>query len=199
MAIELKSNTGVCATLDALLRYNSESGGLVWLERPRELFPAERHWKRWNTKFAGRPAFTALAAGYLQGRIFNRSYFAHRVAWALVYGEWPSGDVDHINGTRDDNRLVNLRAVPHVDNCRNQKQRSTNTSGVNGVNWDARCHKWRADITIDGVSRNLGRFTNKSDAIAARKNADREHGFHKNHGLIADYRAAGGSFVETLA
>lgn len=199
MAIELESQTGIYTALDALLFYNPETGELVWLERPRELFSAERHWKRWNTKFAGQPAFTTLACGYRQGRIFNKLYSAHRVAWGLVHGVWPDGDVDHINGAGDDNRLVNLRAVSHAENCRNQKRQSANTSGVTGVNWDKRWNKWRAEITVDGRTRNLGRFANKPDAIAARKLAEREHGFHKNHGRIAQYQASGGDFVEVWA
>lgn len=44
---------------------------------------------------------------------------AHRVAWFLHYGKWPTKCIDHINGDRHDNRINNLRDVGHIDNCRN--------------------------------------------------------------------------------
>ena len=50
---------------------------------------------------------------------FNgKTYKAHRVAWFLHYGENP-GEIDHINGIRDDNRIENLRVVTHYENMQN--------------------------------------------------------------------------------
>jgi len=47
--------------------------------------------------------------------------------------------------------------------------RSANTSGYNGVSWDTRSKKWVSCIYTDGKNARLGRFTNKEDAINARK------------------------------
>jgi hypothetical protein len=54
--------------------------------------------------------------GYRQIGVMGRTVPAHRLAWRYVHGVWPSGDVDHINGTRDDNRIVNLRDVTRSQN-----------------------------------------------------------------------------------
>ena len=43
-----------------------------------------------------------------------------------------------------------------------------NTSGFIGVNFDKRCNKWFATITVSGVYHCLGRFDKKEDAIKAR-------------------------------
>lgn len=49
-----------------------------------------------------------------------------------------------------------------------------NTSGTKGVVWDKSNKKWRAQITFKGKKHNLGYFTNKQDAINARKKAEEE-------------------------
>ena len=54
--------------------------------------------------------------------IYDKPYRAHRVIWALVHGEWPEGQIDHINGVRDDNRLENLRVVTNQDNQKKHKE-----------------------------------------------------------------------------
>ena len=35
-------------------------------------------------------------------------YRAERVAWLLQTGEWPEGEIEHINGDHGDNRWANL-------------------------------------------------------------------------------------------
>lgn len=122
--------------------------------------------------------------GYLCASIGGNLYQLHRLAWLHANGEWPSGQIDHINGDRADNRISNLRDVQHVENGRNQKLGSTNKSGVNGVHWIQARGKWRAAITVNGKNRHLGHFDTLEAAARARKSADEHHGFHRNHGRI---------------
>jgi hypothetical protein len=168
------------STLRQLLAYNPETGALTWLNRSRDFFPTLRAWAIWNGRYAGKEAFTCNAGGYRTGNLFNRRTKAHRVAYALYHGEWPDS-VDHINGDTADNRIANLRSVDHQTNMRNQKKRSTNTSGVTGVvRFRA---KWKAQIADHGKNRNLGHFDSFDEAVAARKAAERRLGFHANHGV----------------
>ena len=51
----------------------------------------------------------------------SKIYPTHRLAWLMAYGVWPSGDIDHINGDRQDNRLCNLRDVSHSRNLFNRQ------------------------------------------------------------------------------
>lgn len=166
-----------------LLKYEPETGKLFWKERPREMFPADRHWKMWNTRFAGSEAFTSVdGSGYRHGGIFARIYKAHRVIWLMQTREWPSEQIDHINGVRDDNRFGNFRSVSSAENSRNRSLAVNNISGVTGVFWRKRTQKWHAQIDIDGCRIRLGCFAAIEDAIAARSAANIAHGFSDRHG-----------------
>ena len=178
--------------LRKLLRYDPETGKLYWRERASDLFnggkySAEHSCAIWNSRFANKEAFTGvIKAGYKVGSIFIHKFRAHRVIWALVHGEWPKGQIDHKNGSRDDNRISNLRVVTHSENAKNQKRSSRNTSGVTGVFWDERRGKWRAVIMGNGKNKYLGRFTDFDEAVAVRKAAEAEYGYHPNHGRNAN-------------
>lgn len=166
-----------------LLRYEPETGKLFWNYRPLNLFAQKANYITWNTRWAGKEAFTSINRhGYRQGRIFKRVTQAHRVIWAIVTGRWPSEQIDHINGIRTDNRLGNLREVSSSENSKNKCQRSNNTSGVTGVSWSHDKRKWLADIRVNKKQIYIGRFDNFDDAVAARKEAERKYGFHENHG-----------------
>ena len=172
-------------TLRLLLDYIPDTGKLVWRHRTPDLFDdgvhsAKRSCLAWNRRMAGKEAFTAIGHGYLKGSIFNQRYSAHRVAWAIHYGVWPTGQIDHINGDRTDNRIVNLRDVDNKTNGRNQRLGKNNRSGVNGVLWDRGC--WVARIKVNGKSKHLGRFRCLEDAAVAREKANRTYGFHAGHG-----------------
>lgn len=175
-----------------LLRYHPDSGTLVWLERPVEMFrdsattTAAGTCKWWNGRFAGREAFTARCVDGRHGRIFSVLYYAHRVAWALHYGEWPSLDIDHQDGDRSNNRISNLRLVTHQQNMQNKKIYRSNSSGCHGVALKRSSGRWQAYITINGKRQHIGYFADREQAIAARREAEREADvFHKNHGRAA--------------
>lgn len=130
----------------------------------------------------GKSDWSIKDTGYMQVRLgrFNRP--AHRIVWAIYYGEWPQGEIDHINGRRADNRIANLRCVSRAANMRNRKAPNTNLSGCVGVRWIAELKKWRAVIWFEGNNIHLGVFSSKNDAIRARKKAEKRFGFHPNHG-----------------
>lgn len=169
--------------LPLLMRYEPETGKLFWLQRPRAFFKSEREWKRWNTRYAGKEAFTPNSSGYLDGMIFRQMYRAHQVAWALHHGNWPEENIDHINGDRADNRIDNLRLASFKENARNTKLRRTNKSGCVGVLPLRR--RWRAYIYAENEQRHIGVFDTYEEAVAARKEAEARYGFHPNHGRVA--------------
>lgn len=172
-----------------LLRYEPETGKLFWLPRSDDcglaMPPASSGgWNAWNGRHAGKPALCCKFAGYLTGRIDNKLMQSHRVIWAIVHGYWPDM-IDHIDGNRSNNLLSNLRSVSKAENNRNQQLHATNTSGRVGVFWSAGRRKWAAAIRVNGKQTSLGRFVTFEEAVAVRERAERELGFHPNHGRQA--------------
>lgn len=118
--------------------------------------------------------------GYLNIKLDGKNYYAHRLAWLYVYGRWPKGQIDHINGVRDANGIKNLRvAKNHAEQAQNQKLHSANTSGFPGVTWHNRDENWQARIRCSGERYFLGCFDTPEEAAEAyRKAKARLHTFN---------------------
>lgn len=101
--------------------------------------------------------------GYKQLSIAGKAYLAHRAAWLYIYGEWPSDEIDHIDGNRSNNSIFNLRIVPRKGNNQNiRRSRITNKTGVLGVSPSGR--KFTARINFGGNQIHLGTFNTPEDA-----------------------------------
>lgn len=116
---------------------------------------------------AGAVAGWNAETGYHKHEIGDRAYFGHRLAWLHVYGHWPLGDIDHINGNRMDNRIANLReATPATNNQNLRKARVTNSTGLLGV--DERKHRktkrFRAKICVEQKLIHIGYFETAQEA-----------------------------------
>lgn len=128
----------------------------------------------------GKRADTHMTIGYkrVRAKIGDNKYefYAHRLAWFMTTGTWPKDEIDHINGKRDDNRLINLRPVTRKENTRNTKLRSDNSSGFSGV----KRHQsgWKVVVS----RRYIGYTGCIGKAIAMRKEAETRMNYHKNHG-----------------
>lgn len=138
--------------IKCLLDYNPETGDFIWKVR--------RGGKAKLGESAG-----CISNGYVVLKILSRKLYAHRVAWLIFYGDWPDGEIDHIDNNKSNNSIKNLRLANRSENCSNKKRRSDNSSGYKGVR--PMGMKWRADIMKDGKSYKLGVFGSKKDAYAA--------------------------------
>lgn len=175
--------------LKQCLDYNPDTGELTWKHRDKWMFPSDRGWKIFNTRFAGKVACAHHNAGYIHinSIIYGHHYkvLAHRLAWYIHTGFVPDKEIDHINGNKKDNRISNLRLVTPAENQKNRALQRNNKSGYSGVSWNKKASKWAAVIKVNRNKVFLGWFQNKEDAIAVRKQAEREYGFHENHGRAA--------------
>ena len=174
--------------LRKLLRYEPETGKLYWRERNPGMFKGKGAQQRgyctgWNSVYSCKEAFKSVDKdGYFYGVIFDRAHRSHRVIWAIYNGEWPADQIDHINGVRNDNRIVNLRVVSGTENQMNRRINSNNTSGSSGVRFRNGNRPWIAQIKVGNRCLHLGCFAEKADAVCARVEAERKYGFHENHG-----------------
>ncbi|HAW5390785.1 TPA: HNH endonuclease [Escherichia coli] len=130
------------------------------------------------------PAGSTRNDGYLHVGFMKKLHMVHRIIWEMHNGKIPDGmEIDHVNHNKMDNRIENLRLVRHGSNQRNKSKQGNNTSGVTGVTWSRRDKKWIAQIMVERKNIHLGYFSDFNSAVAARKNAEKEHRFHKNHGI----------------
>jgi hypothetical protein len=182
--------------LQRLVDYRPETGEFFWKSRGHEDVhqPKDEEHRRaktrehmaavWNTAWAGKPAFTHARNGYRVGSVRRQILYAHRVAWAMHHGAWPPDDmeVDHINGDRGDNRIVNLRLVTPAQNSKNKRLQKINTSGYSGVHWVESRQRWEASISDGNRPIHLGSYFSKEEAVIARKAAEKVLGYHPRHG-----------------
>lgn len=117
--------------------------------------------------------------GYIVISIASKPYYAHRLAWLYMTGEWPKGQIDHINGIRHDNRFSNIRDVSARKNQQNlntaQKNNTTGYLGVMYMGDKRRGKKYSAAIYRDGKSKALGYYHTPEDAHKAYMAAKREY------------------------
>lgn len=121
-----------------------------------------------NTRFKiGEVAGSINSKGYLVIKIQGANYKAHRLAWLFSYGDWPTGDLDHINGVKTDNRIDNLRLASSAENNSNVTARANNKSGYKGVVFHAHTGKWMASCGHNKKRHYLGLFDTPHAASAA--------------------------------
>ena len=134
------------------------------------------------------PVTSKHACGYYMATIFGKRIRVHHLAFVYMMDVLPDCPVDHINGNRVDNRWCNLRLVTRLENQRNHGIRGDNRVGRTGVYWYPPLSKYQAQITVEGRRVHLGYHLTIDDAIAARVAAERQYGFHINHGARPSWR-----------
>lgn len=135
---------------------------LLTRERAMELFELNggRLWSKRTGRLAGCRAGDPNRPAGQRYQVWadGSGYYEHRVVWLMEYGEFPAGQLDHIDGDVGNNSPGNLRVVTQSANSQNVRRRGVSRA-VNG--------RWRARIMAAGESVSLGTFTTEAEAIAA--------------------------------
>ena len=143
----------------SLLEYRPDVGGscLVW-----KTYVGQR-------VKVGRRAGNLSKMGYWYIMVKGTQYMAHRLVWAVVMGEDPPCQVDHVLGHEVGNHIENLRLAPNNDADNNQNRRGSrnNTSGYMGVTFHKATNKYAGQISSDGKRYYLGLFDTPEEAYAA--------------------------------
>lgn len=147
--------------LKQVLEYSPKSGIFTWKVT------------RWRA-YAGTIAGTKTRAGYIDITYKQKHYYAHRLAWAFMTGNWPKADIDHINGKGDDNRWENLREATRSQNMMNAQKQLFGKNPYKGVSWSNITKKWHAYIWVNGNRRHLGYYSSSEEAKMAYNIAARE-------------------------
>jgi hypothetical protein len=132
--------------LREILHYDPETGFFTWLVNRKHV-----------PTMGKRAGCTNKTTGY----VFLLNFVAHRLAWIYMTGETPKGQIDHINGARDDNRFCNLRDVSRTINQQNMRRAfKTKRSGLPlGVFFTRRLpNAYMAQIVVRGKQFYIGSF-----------------------------------------
>jgi HNH endonuclease len=146
--------------LKEMLYYDPVTGIFTWLKLPYNM-----------VGLTGSRAGSIYANGYRYIQIGNRAYRTGRLAWLYMTGEWPVKLVDHEDLVKSNDAWINLRLANDSQNGANKGLASNNTSGTKGVRFETSRGKWRAQITVNGHSKNLGRYTSREKAMNAYERA----------------------------
>jgi hypothetical protein len=119
--------------------------------------------------------------GYVRIEVDGRNYTRSRLVWFFVHGRWPVC-LDHKNGVRHDDRLVNLREVSFSQNSANSAWK-IGRCGFRGVRKQPN-NKFVAQIQSSGKKRHLGVYATAAEAAEAYRAAS-----EKLHGEFAFHRS----------
>ncbi len=157
--------------LKEILDYNPDTGIFTWKISSKKIK-------------IGDIAGSKHKSGYIRIFYKMKCYKAHRLAWIYTHGKTPI-EIDHINGIRSDNRIINLRNATKLDNRKNKGISSLNTSGITGVKL-AKSGNWESFIGSQNKSIHLGTFRDKNLATEVRLKAQKDYQYHENHGNIRE-------------
>lgn len=168
--------------------YDPETGVFYHKVRSIDMFSSERNMKKWNTRYAlkiaGRKRTHKNGKSYWYITINDKEYLAHRMVWLYVYGELPSGHIDHIDGNGVNNTIRNLRDVDALTNAKNSRLYKTSKTGVNGVTIHSQNGKYVSKICANNKTYSLGCYHDFFEACCARKSAERKFKFHINNSSV---------------
>jgi hypothetical protein len=142
---------------NSIFSYDSDIGHLYWKIHPR-----------YGVNI-GDIAGYLRKNGYVHIMCERKPIAAHRLAWLLTHKEWPKGEIDHINGIRNDNRLCNLRDVSSRVNGQNKYWHRNGK--LLGARYDKRSGNWNAYINIEDVFYSLGCYPTEEQASVQYKKA----------------------------
>jgi len=105
----------------------------------------------------------------------GKRYYAHRLAWLYVHGEWPENDIDHIDRNGHNNAILNLRQSTRSQNLMNSKTSSVYGRGVFRHSNKYLKKPFVARIVINNKKINLGFFKTAEEAHDAYTEAALKH------------------------
>jgi hypothetical protein len=152
---------------DKYLSYCPETGILLWKDNQQK-------------RFIGREAGFITHHGYRRVNLGKTQIHAHQLIWLMVYGYLPDCEIDHVNGSRDDNRIENLRLATTQQNQQNTGVRVDNVLGIKGVRLRP-SGRYQARVSLTDGSRLTKTFKTCAEAVCwLAKQREDSHGDFAN-------------------
>jgi hypothetical protein len=120
--------------------------------------------------------------GYWDVRVNGKLIKAHRIIWFLHNGTWPIGDIDHIDGDKNNNQIENLRDVTRSENNRNRNIITEYKSKLKNVSFHKKTSKWRVRIGLGWKEIHCGVYDDLELAeLVAYEAREKYHGIYARH------------------
>lgn len=121
----------------------------------------------------GSAAGTPIRTGHMTVSVDRRLLYVHRIAWAMQTGEWPTMEIDHMDGNPRNNQWSNLREVDRSLNMQNRRGPDRDSmTGLLGA-FRAKGGRFESKIRVRGIVHRLGTFGTAEEAHAAYVEAKR--------------------------
>ncbi len=121
--------------------YNPETGEILFKNQNKYIYSHYEYYKLYL---------------YLDGSRNKIELKAHQFAWYYMYKECVE-EIDHINGIRNDNRIINLRSVTRQQNQWNRKT-------AKGYYFDKKNNKYNSQIYLNTKRIYIGSFHTEVEA-----------------------------------
>lgn len=139
--------------LRSLLLYDECTGVITW---------------RRDSRF--KEAGNVRPDGHRRIKVDGKLYYAHVIAWAIYYGEWPETTVDHEDRDGFNNRIGNLRKATYAQQSQNRVFKK-NQTGARGIRFQSN-GKYTPQIQYNGKKKALGTYETLAEAVEVRALAE---------------------------
>jgi len=145
--------------IERVLDFDPDTGTFTWKESRGRVAKGQR-------------AGYVRGDGYVAIKVLHSKVLGHRLAWLMLTGKWPQGEIDHIDRDRSNNSRFNLR-----DGTRNQNMGNLtnlkNSTGFRGVK-KTKAGKFVASLSVCNKNFYIGTFDSPKEAHEAYVEKHRE-------------------------
>ena len=114
-------------------------------------------WKKSSGCIKSGDTVGCYSHGYKVTSFRKKRYYIHQIVFLLHHGYIPKL-IDHIDGNKENNDILNLREATKSQNACNSKMRLDNTTGHKGVVWHKKAKKWLVRVSHNKITENIGLF-----------------------------------------
>jgi len=113
--------------------------------------------------------------GFLKNGIHKQINIHRVVALSFLPNDNIKNQVNHIDGDKTNNNVLNLEWVSYIENASHRSKKMHKSSKFLGVTFNKNEQKWKSQIFFNGTKKGLGTYKTEIEAYQARVNFEKEN------------------------